>query len=112
MRVMPPRLSLRRLFCVVVLCGAGILVLQNVRQNWYYSGNAPGGESMTIQQDQLRGNEIHQGTNGHTTTTLAGGDNNGNEVAYKQELEVPEVKEKLWFMKGGTLRPTPAQRDP
>lgn len=107
--MMPPRLSLRRLFCVVVLCGAGVVVLQNVRQNWYTSGTAQGGELPIQAQDQLRlVNTLDN--NGHTTTTLAGGDvNSNNEVGGKEEIL--EVKERPWFMTGGTLRPKPAETD-
>lgn len=94
---MPPRFSLRRLFLLIIGFGFCVIVITNVKQNW----------------------TLWPGYQEETTTDIT-----VSQLAHKESKEVIEtakvetelqitqtVLEKPWFMKGGTLRPSPASKN-
>lgn len=127
---MPPRLSLRRLFLYIIGCGCIVIVLTNVLQIWprwtsttitSSDNSAPGIENQEEIGERKDNNKNTGNVITHLSTTNAHKKHN-NIILKKQDdgdsNEVPQyfnekelTKEKLWFMAGGTIRPSPAEKN-
>lgn len=119
---MPPRLSLRRLFLYIIGCGSLVIVFTNVRQGWSRWTAAPWQHGSASDSAAFSGDGLEAAVlagNGLTTTTTNHAhkmhnkqkshdaqDGHRAEELFEIDNEIP--KEKLWFMTGGTIRPSPA----
>lgn len=92
---MPPRLYLKRLFILLVFCGSCAILLTNLKQNWVkwsgYREDIPVTTAAPVQMKQLK----------YLSESID---------VITEAVVLPQNQEKPWFMVGGTLRPSPANK--